>query len=76
MEVKIGVVYTPRELILELDGDASSVASTIEGAVSKGDALLWLTDTKGRRVGVPVDKIAYVEVGSDAGDRQVGFGVR
>ena len=76
MEVKIGVVYTPRELILELDEDATSVASTIESAFSKGDTMLWLTDSKGRRVGVPVDKIAYVEVGSDAADRQVGFGVR
>jgi hypothetical protein len=76
MEVKIGVVYTPRELILEVDDDATTVSSTIESALGKGDAMLWLTDTKGRRVGVPVDKIAYVEVGADAGDRQVGFGVR
>ncbi len=76
MEVKIGVVYTPRELTLEVDDNADGVASTIEGALAKGDSLLWLTDNKGRRVGIPVDKIAYVEVGSDAGDRQVGFGVR
>jgi len=33
-----------------------------------------LTDTKGRRVGVPADKIAYVEVAADAGGRKVGFG--
>ena len=42
--------------------------------MSEGDALLWLTDKKGRRVGVPVDKIAYVEVVTDAGGRKVGFG--
>jgi hypothetical protein len=35
---------------------------------------LWLTDKKGRRVGVPVDKIAYVEIVTDAGGRKVGFG--
>ena len=38
--------------------------------------MLWLTDSKGKRVGVPTDKIAFVEVASDAGDRQVGFGAR
>ena len=43
-------------------------------AIASGDALLWLTDTKGRKVAVPVDKIAYVEVAVDAGARKVGFG--
>jgi hypothetical protein len=38
--------------------------------------VLWLTDAKGRRVGVPTDKIAYIEVAGDAGERKVGFGVR
>jgi hypothetical protein len=75
MEVKIGVVYTPHELIVETDDDVTTVTSTIEEAMG-GESILWLTDTKGRRVGVPVDKIAYVEVGSDAGGRQVGFGTR
>jgi uncharacterized protein DUF3107 len=76
MEVKIGVVYTPHEMIVETDDDVDTVASAIDGAFGNGDAILWLTDTKGRRVGVPTDKIAYVEVGSDVGDRHVGFGVR
>jgi hypothetical protein len=75
MEVKIGVVYTPHELIVETDDDVTTVSSIIEEAMG-GESILWLTDTKGRRVGVPTDKIAYVEVGSDAGGRQVGFGTR
>jgi Protein of unknown function (DUF3107) len=76
MEVKIGVVYTPHEMVIETDDDVDTIASAIDGAFGNGDSLLWLTDTKGRRVGVPTDKIAYVEVGSDVGDRHVGFGVR
>ncbi|MCU1429272.1 MAG: hypothetical protein JWL83_3272 [Actinomycetia bacterium] len=75
MEVKIGVVYTPHELIVETDDDASTITSVIEEAMT-AESILWLTDTKGRRIGVPVDKIAYVEVGSDASGRQVGFGTR
>lgn len=74
MEVKIGVVYTPRELALEIDGSAAEVAATVEAAMSGGEPVLWLTDSKGRRVGVPTDKIAYVEIGSDEALRQVGFG--
>jgi len=74
MEVRIGVVYTARELTVETDDSVDSVTATIESAMSKGDAFLWLTDTKGRRIGVPVDKIAYVEVAADAGGRKVGFG--
>jgi len=74
MEVRIGVVYTARELTVETDDSVDSVTAAIEGAMSNGDPLLWLTDTKGRRIGVPVDKIAYVEVAADAGGRKVGFG--
>ena len=36
--------------------------------------MLWLTDRKGRQVGVPVDKIAYVEIGSADDGRRIGFG--
>ena len=74
MEIRIGVVYTARELTVETEESVDGVTATIESAISNGDSLLWLTDTKGRRIGVPVDKIAYVEVAADAGGRKVGFG--
>jgi hypothetical protein len=73
MDVRIGVVYTARELTLETDDTADVVSEAIESAFSSGDALLWLTDTKGRKVGVPTDKIAYVEVVTDSDARKVGF---
>ena len=50
--------------------------ATVDSVLSNGDTLLWLTDNKGRRVGVPTDKIAYVEVAGDAAERRVGFGSR
>ena len=74
MEVRIGVVYTARELTIETDDSVDVVTEAIESALGGSDAMLWLTDTKGRRVGVPTDKIAYVEVAADAGGRKVGFG--
>ena len=74
MEIRIGVVYTARELNLETDDSVDGVTAQIESAIEAGDGVLWLTDKKGRRVGVPVDKIAYVEIVTDAGGRKVGFG--
>jgi hypothetical protein len=74
MEVRIGVVYTARELTVDTDDSVDTVTSAVDSALSKGDSLLWLTDPKGRRIGIPVDKIAYVEVAADAGGRKVGFG--
>ena len=35
--------------------------------------MLWLTDKKGRRVGVPTAKLAYVEIGAPRSDRRVGL---
>jgi DNA-binding MurR/RpiR family transcriptional regulator len=74
MDVRIGVVHTPKELNLELDGSESDVSSAVEAALGGGVSVLWLTDSKGRKVGVPSDKIAYVEIETDAATKRVGFG--
>ncbi|MGH8972002.1 MAG: DUF3107 domain-containing protein [Acidimicrobiia bacterium] len=74
MEVKIGVTYSPRELSLELEGKAEEVVATIEAALDNGTRVLWITDKKGRRVGVPTDKVAYVEIGEEDAAKRVGFG--
>jgi len=74
MELRIGVVRTAKELTLELDGTADEVVGTIDAALSGGSAICWFTDSKGRRVGIPADKIAYVEIDEDGSSKRVGFG--
>jgi hypothetical protein len=74
MEVKIGVVYSAKELSVEMDGKADEVISTVEDALKGGAQVIWLTDKKGRRVGVPSDKIAYIEVAEEDTAHRVGFG--
>ena len=76
MEVRIGVVQSPKEIEVELpDGtDADAVSAQVEEAVGSESGVLWLTDRKGRRVGVPSGRIAYVEINAANEDRQVGFG--
>jgi hypothetical protein len=75
VEVRIGIVQTMKELEIELpeDADRDDVIAEVEAALAKG-SVLWLTDRRGRRVGVPSERVAYVEVGAPAGARQVGFG--
>lgn len=76
MDVRIGIAQSVKELEVELPDDAErdAVIADIEAALGRGDGILWLTDRKGRRVGVPVGKLAYVEVGAPVTDRRVGFG--
>lgn len=74
MDVRIGVSHSPREIELDVSEDGDAVAKAVEKAIAAGDTLVWLTDKKGRRVGVPAAKIAYVEIGSPSDERRVGFG--
>ncbi len=71
MEVKIGVQHAPRELTVETDESADAVEKKIADAVAAG-GVLTLVDGKGRRVVVPADRIAYVEIGGGVSGH-VGF---
>jgi hypothetical protein len=76
VDVRIGVTYSPKELSVELpEGtDVANLRADIEQALSTETSVLWLTDRKGRQVGVPVAKVSYVEIGSPDNGRHVGFG--
>ena len=73
MEVKIGVQHTPREIVLESGQSAEEVERAVADALAGKAQLLSLTDDKGRKVLVPADRIAYIEIGEPA-TRRVGFG--
>jgi hypothetical protein len=77
VDVRIGVTYTPKEIEVELgdDVDRDTLVKQVESALAAIDSgVLWLTDRRGRQVGVPASKIAYVEISSTHDDRRVGFG--
>jgi hypothetical protein len=74
MEVRIGVIHTAKELTFETDADPDAIVKSLEDAIAEGVSLLWLEDGKGRKVGVPADKVGYVELVVDDGTRKVGFG--
>lgn len=73
MEVKIGVQHAPRELTLESAQSPEDVEKAVAKALASGGGVLSLVDDHGRRVIVPADRLAYVEIGESV-ERRVGFG--
>jgi hypothetical protein len=72
VEVKIGVQFASRELVLESAQTSAEVEAAVTEALSGRGGTLNLVDDKGRVVIVPVDKLAYVEI-AEAAARVVGF---
>ncbi len=72
MEVKIGVQHANRELVVETNLSSDEIEKTVSEALKTETGLLSLTDSKGRRVIVPADRLAYVELGTPTAG-QVGF---
>lgn len=73
MEVRIGVQHATRELVIDSAETSEAVLAAVTAAVTGDGAVLDLSDDKGRRVLVPADKLAYVEIGEPE-SRRVGFG--
>jgi hypothetical protein len=71
MEVKIGVQNVSRELTIDTALDADGVQEAVTKALEKG-AVLSLADAKGRRLIVPGDKLAYVDISTNT-TGTVGF---
>lgn len=72
MEVKIGMVHIPREIVIEVDESPEDLSESFQAALISGTP--WhLTDAKGRQVLISPSKVGYVDLGSTS-TRAVGFG--
>lgn len=72
MEVKIGVLHTPREITLESAQTPDEVSALVAEALKSVDGQLSLTDERGRKIIVPANLVAYVEI-AQADTRRIGF---
>jgi hypothetical protein len=72
VEVKIGVLHTARELTLDSAQTRDEVEKIVSDALKSVDGQLVLVDERGRKVIVPANLVAYVEI-AQADTRRVGF---
>jgi hypothetical protein len=72
VEVKIGVLHTPREIVVDSAQTQDEVQKLVADALKSVDGQLVMTDERGRRVIVPANLVAYVEI-AQADARRVGF---
>ena len=70
-EVKIGISDSTHEINIECASTQAEVIAKVNEAI-KSSFVLSLSDTKGRELLVPSNKISFVEVG-ESSDRKVGF---
>ena len=74
MEVKIGIHSVPRELVVETDTPAEEIEHALASALADGaHSVFALAVSKGGKILIPADKIAYLEFGAPE-SRRVGFG--
>ena len=74
MEVKIGIQSVPRELVVETETPAEEIERALASALADGaHSVFALSMSKGGKVLIPADKIAYVEFGAPEA-RRMGFG--
>jgi hypothetical protein len=75
VEVRIVVSNVGREVVIEqADDQVEATRKQVEAALSGAVDVLWLSDKRGRQVGVSSSKIAFVEIGSTDKDKKMGFG--
>lgn len=72
MDIRIGIINSPRELSFESDQSAAEIEKIVATALESAAKFIRFVDDKGRVFLIPVETFAYIEVGSET-SRRVGF---
>ena len=72
MEIRIGIVNTPREISFETAQSAAEVEKLVSDALNSSAAFISLSDDKGKSYLIPTATLAFVEIGGGE-TRRVGF---
>jgi len=72
VDVRIGIMHSPREISFETDATAQDLSQAIQEAHQADGKLVSFTDSKGAQFLVNPNAIAYVEFGAET-SRRVGF---
>ena len=72
MEIRIGILHAPREIVIESGETAEAILAAVDAAIAANTAL-QLQDDKGRVVLVPAGNLGYVDIAASL-SRRVGVG--
>ncbi|MEU5884873.1 DUF3107 domain-containing protein [Spirillospora sp. NPDC047279] len=73
MQVRIGVQFVPKELVVETSQTADEVQAVLADALQAERGVFVLKDKNNGRVVIPADRVGYLEITEEEG-RTVGFG--
>ncbi len=73
MRVRLGIADAGRVVEIEVD-DGQEFEAEVVAFFQGSDRVLWVIDSKQRRVGIPRDKLAFVEIEPPDQKATVGFG--
>lgn len=71
VDIRIGILNSPRELSFESSKTAAEIEQAVIEALASG-TVLSIADDKGKQYVVPAASIGYVEIGSES-TRRIGF---
>lgn len=72
MDIRIGIINSPREISFESASPAAEIQAAIAQALDSDARYFSLTDNKGTIFVIPVATFGYIEIGAE-NQRRVGF---
>jgi Protein of unknown function (DUF3107) len=73
VQVRVGVQFVPKELVVETSQSADEVEKALADALAAGGGVFVLKDQHGGRIVIPAGHVGYLEIAEEE-NRQVGFG--
>ena len=72
MEIRIGIVNSPRELSFESSQSSKDIEKLVADSLGSDARFVTFADSKGNSYVVPTVSLAYIEIGTEE-SRRVGF---
>ena len=72
MRVRITMSRSPREVEMDIN-DLAGFKSEVSKLYADDQQIWWVTDIKGKELGLPVEQIGHIEIDTTDQERHVGF---
>ena len=72
MRVRITMSRSAREVELDIE-DLAGFKAEVSKLYADEKDIWWVTDVKGKELGLPVENVGHIEIDTTERERQVGF---